>query len=271
MYRERFYRESFSSSRFYSCAINEGESDIWIGWNYTDIPSGGLSETIKLNAAEILHSLRKDITAYGQEHPAFFSSLEPLPENKTAAPIVQSMLEAGTLTGTGPMAAVAGAIAEALGTALEAFIKNNSSKNTLREIVIENGGDFWIKIEEPLHISVYAGLSSLSNKFSIIIDPDMSPCGLACSSGTVGPSISFGKTDAALVIAHDAAAADAWATALGNRIHYQSDLEREVTAIAEIEGIPEKLRPQGVLAVLGSNMAAAGKIKFGPPDSRMAE
>jgi ApbE superfamily uncharacterized protein (UPF0280 family) len=154
------------------------------------------------------------------------------------------------------MAAVAGAIAEMIGNELRA-------RFDLREIVVENGGDLFIAVEETLSISVYAGLSSLSEKIAIQIDPGRSPCGLACSSGTVGPSLSFGKADAAAVLAPSAAAADAWATALGNRIRRAEDLAAALPWVLAAENtlLPG---PTGALAILGDRMAAMGAIRIAP-------
>jgi ApbE superfamily uncharacterized protein (UPF0280 family) len=157
------------------------------------------------------------------------------------------------------MAAVAGAIAEAVGRDLV-------QRFGLREAVVENGGDLWICVAEPLALAVYAGLSSLSGGFSVLIDPAQSPCGLACSSGSIGPSLSFGKADAAVVLADDAALADAWATALGNRIRRAADLEGALRSVLSAEdACPAEFRPRGALAVLADRLAAAGSIRLGPP------
>lgn len=175
------------------------------------------------------------------------------------------MLRAGAAAGVGPMAAVAGALAEILGRSL-------AERFGLRELVVENGGDLWIRVREPLRVSVYAGLSSLSGKFSLLVDAERGapmPCGLACSSGTVGPSLSFGKADAAVVLAADAALADAWATALGNRVRRAEDLEPAVLRTVEVRrtalGGETVDAPAGALAVLADRLAAAGCIVLGPP------
>lgn len=174
------------------------------------------------------------------------------------------MLRAADTAGVGPMAAVAGAIAQGLGQALcERFEFN--------ELIVENGGDIWMRIQAPLDISVYAGLSSLSQRFSLIIEGEKDKpysCGVACSSGTVGPSLSFGKADAAVVICPDAAGADAWATALGNRIHSPTDLEEAVSGIVNASVRDNSMKALGALVVLADRLAAIGKVKLGPPPLR---
>ena len=100
------------------------------------------------------------------------------------------MLSASSRTGVGPMAAVAGAIAEAVGRQL-------CSKT--EQIIVENGGDIYILSKTARKIGIYAGDSVLSNKIGIEIAAEDTPCGVCTSSATVGPSLSFGKADAAVV------------------------------------------------------------------------
>lgn len=257
--------------RFRGITVAEGESDLWIGWNKeTALVPGRLSPQDPVNqdtlegellhlASGLLHRFRADLKEYAAGHKEFLSSLEPLPLDAGAPEPVRSMLMAGQAAGVGPMAAVAGAIAEALGRALQDHFQFD-------ELVIENGGDYWLTVQKPLPVLVYAGLSSLSERVSVIVQPEQSPCGLACSSGTVGPSVSFGKADAALVLAPAAAAADAWATALGNRLRYQGDLSTAVEHLINMNSHSdndEAYRPIGALAIMADQLAACGKISLG--------
>jgi ApbE superfamily uncharacterized protein (UPF0280 family) len=220
-------------------------------------------------AALALQEARSEIQAYAADHGGFFESLEPLHEDPAAPPVVAAMIRAGCAAAVGPMAAVAGAVAEAVGRAVKTF--------GFDEVVVENGGDLWIDVRSPLTVSVYAGLSSLSETFGIVVPQERCPCGLACSSGTVGPSLSFGKADAAIVLCRDAAAADAWATALGNSLRVSADLEPAIRWIISLSGakpvedpapaiIAEELRPFGALAVMADRLAAAGSITLAPLD-----
>ncbi len=247
------------TGRFSSVTIRAGESDLWIGYR-SDGPEPDLPLQAEVEAAALiqLSRLRDDVQGYARSRPHFYPALEPLPLDPAAPPVVAALLRAGQAAGVGPMAAVAGAIAEAVGRDLV-------RRFGLREAVVENGGDLWVSVAEPLALAVYAGLSSLSGGFSVLIDPAQCPCGLACSSGTVGPSLSFGKADAAVVLAADAAAADAWATALGNRVHRAADLEGAVRSVLSAEdAYPAEFRPRGALAVLADRLAAAGSIRLGP-------
>jgi ApbE superfamily uncharacterized protein (UPF0280 family) len=265
------------TGRFRAITVTEGESDLWIGWNQLGEGHSNhaqseaailmnragefvaLEAELRYQASELLHRLRSNIQDYAAMHPEFLSSLEPLPYDADVSEPVRSMLMAGRIGGVGPMAAVAGAIAESLGRALQDWFHFD-------ELVIENGGDYWLTVQKPLPVLVYGGLSSLSEKISVIVSPEQSPCGLACSSGTVGPSVSFGKADAALVLARSAAAADAWATALGNRLRYQGDLAKEVEALINMNrdaDYDEAYRPQGALAIMADKLAACGNIRLG--------
>ncbi len=160
------------------------------------------------------------------------------------------MLAAGLEAGVGPMAAVAGALAEAVGRAL-------AREFAMYEIVVENGGDLWLSLREPLVAAVYAGLSSLSGTFGVRLGPG--EWGLGCSSATVGPSLSLGQADAAVALARGGAAADAWATALGNASTSRLDPGRGIAALrAAGRG------PLGALVVAGPALAAAGELTLAP-------
>jgi ApbE superfamily uncharacterized protein (UPF0280 family) len=263
MYHERFYRNNFDTQRFQSITIHNEESDLWIGWNARNRNIDALA--IQSQAEKLLASLRGEILLYNETHRGFIETLEPLPRDKDAPAVICSMIEAALAADVGPMAAVAGVLAEYLGRALD-------EQFHFDEIVVENGGDFWVKIQAPLSIGVYAGLSSLSEHIAVVLNAEDSPLGIACSSGTVGPSLSYGKADAALVIAKDAAAADAWATVLGNRVKSQRDMEDALRRLFDDAGNnivgnaaqDESLKPLGALIIVGDMMAARGNITLGP-------
>ncbi|MDP3177289.1 MAG: hypothetical protein Q8M76_05245, partial [Spirochaetaceae bacterium] len=125
-----------------------------------------------------------------------------------------------------------------------------------REIVVENGGDIWLRFEDEISASVFAGESPLSEKVGVAVPPSFSPLGICTSSGTVGPSLSFGKADAAMVACRDAALADAWATALGNMVREPADVE---AALARAGAAPGVL---GALVVIGDKMGLRGELRL---------
>jgi ApbE superfamily uncharacterized protein (UPF0280 family) len=124
----------------------------------------------------------------------------------------------------------------------------------LTELVIENGGDNYIKIAHPAVVSVFAGASPLSEKIGLEILPGQTPLGICTSSGTIGPSLSFGNADALTIVSRDPAWADAYATYFGNRVKTASDIE---PVLDDIAGQPEIL---GALIVVGERMGIRGQF-----------
>jgi ApbE superfamily uncharacterized protein (UPF0280 family) len=145
------------------------------------------------------------------------------------------------------MAVVAGAIAESVGKEL---LKYSS------EVIVENGGDIFLRLKQTKRIGIYAGNSPLSGKLALEIKPQDTPLGVCTSSGTVGHSLSFGKADAAIVLSPSAALADAAATAVGNLVKTAEDMPRAIEFVREVEGIT------GIAIIIGDKMAAWGKIKL---------
>ncbi|MDP2791780.1 MAG: UPF0280 family protein [Rectinemataceae bacterium] len=251
-YVERFYREGMGA-RFHSWTLAHKESDLWIG-----VDPASWSPAMEGVAKEALLAARSEIEAYGALHTGpkgFFDSLEPLEDDASAPLLVRTMLAAarstavGKCPGVGPMAAVAGAVAEHVGRALQDAFQ-------CAEIIVENGGDLWLAFTRPLEIAVFAGDSPLSGLVGVEIDAELSPCGLCTSSGTVGPSLSFGRADAAVALCRDAATADAWATALGNMIQSASDIEPSLEQLREAEEL------LGALVVMGDKMGIRGQFRL---------
>ncbi len=198
-------------------------------------------------AVERLVKLRGELDEYVERHPLFVKSLVPLPFDEEAPQVVKRMLKACSVAGVGPMAAVAGAVAEELGRFLVGFSK---------EVIVENGGDIYLRSSTERVVSVYAGSSPFSGRIGIRLPAG--EWGVATSSGTVGHSLSFGRADAAVVVSPSAALSDAFATALGNRVEGEEDIEQALRWISDFE-------EQGVLGALllvGGRMGAWGKIEL---------
>jgi ApbE superfamily uncharacterized protein (UPF0280 family) len=192
---------------------------------------------------------RQQLEAYGQKHPEFFTTLTPFPPDPYAPTLVRNMIGAGAIAGVGPMAAVAGAIAARVGEALRGLSD---------EVIVENGGDIFMHLKHPATVSLYAGRSPLSHKVGVKIYPDRETWGVCTSSGTVGPSLSFGRADAACVVAADAALADACATALGNRVPDASAVNEALEWLGQIPGI------LGGVVIVGEHLGAWGQIELIP-------
>jgi hypothetical protein len=138
------------------------------------------------------------------------------------------MIRSGNMAGVGPMAAVAGAVAEFVGKDLLEYSG---------EVVVENGGDIFMKLNSPVTVGIYAGKSPLSMKLGIRLIPDDRPLSVCTSSGTIGHSLSYGKSDAVCIVSHSCALADAAATAIGNLIQSGSDIKHAVQSAKNMDGI----------------------------------
>jgi len=178
-----------------------------------------------------LSRLREVLEHYISKNPAFGISLKaiPLPANSFGIPEeIRSMLKCGLQSRTGPMSAVAGLFAEHVGTRLV-------QKFNLEEVVVENGGDLYLKNSTELISVIHAGKSPLSDKMAFALPPGER--GICTSSGTMGHSLSLGKADAVSVVAESTPLADAWATSLANLVKSPEDIEVVLDRVAEIPEI----------------------------------
>jgi ApbE superfamily uncharacterized protein (UPF0280 family) len=232
---ERTYRDFTSKGKWVAFAVASKETDLYIRAE-RDFSDAALGATLQA---------RQEIEGYIQRHPDFRTSLEPLPFDPEAPPIVQDMLLAAANASVGPMAAVAGAIAESVGKSLQTLS---------REIVVENGGDVFLRARREITVGLFAGRSPLSMQMGMRIQPEETPCGICTSSGTVGPSLSFGNADAVTIWAPSTALADAAATALANRVVAPEDIEPTLELAKTIHGL------KGALVVLEDRIGVWGPV-----------
>lgn len=191
---------------------------------------------------------RGEIEDHIRRVPAFATSLVPLAlPDGPLTDLVAGMCAAAAAAGVGPMAAVAGAVAQAVGRELRRWT---------REVLVENGGDLYLDLAAEATVGLFAGASPFTGRLGLRIRAERTPLGVCTSSATVGPSLSFGRADAATALAPDAALADAVATALGNRVQGPEDLE---AAVQWAVGLPGVI---GAVAILGDRLAAAGDVEF---------
>ena len=200
-------------------------------------------------ATAVVLQERRQLEHYIASHPGFLESLTPWPEDPLAPRIVKEMIQASAQVNVGPMAAVAGAIASAVGQAL---------LHHSPEVIVENGGDIFLKILGQATVALYAGNSPLSMKVGLLIAAAMTPLGVCTSSGTVGHSLSLGRADAACVLAADTALADAAATALGNRVKVPADIPAALEWLSSTAGI------LGGVVIAGDKLGAWGELELRP-------
>ena len=237
MYEPRTYRHWVNGKDLVSFNTVVKETDLYIR----------ASTNLKRKALRLVLKYRNTLERYIGQHPSFLTSLEPLFVSDNAPRIVKSMSEAAKRVGTGPMASVAGAIAEFVGNELLAFSP---------EIILENGGDIFLKSSKKRLIGIYAGKSPLTGKIGLEINGDDTPLGICTSSGTVGHSLSYGKADAVIVLSKSATLADAAATAIGNLIKQPTDISTGVEFAKGIDGL------KGVIIIKDDKIGLWGKIKI---------
>jgi len=237
MYEPRTYRHWVKDKDLISFNVVVKETDLYIR----------ASRNLERKALKLVLKYRDTLERYIERHPTFLTSLKPFPVGNDAPRIVKSMSESAGKVGVGPMASVAGAIAEFVGTDLLAFSP---------EIIVENGGDIYLKSLKKRLIGIYAGKSPLTGKISLEINGGDTPLGICTSSGTVGHSLSYGKADAVVVLSQSATLADAAATAIGNLIVHSSDIPKGIEFAQGIEGL------RGLLIIIDDKVGLWGEVKI---------
>ncbi|MCF7973169.1 MAG: UPF0280 family protein [Phycisphaerae bacterium] len=189
---------------------------------------------------------RHVLEAYIEYHPEFQKALMPIELLPDAPEVAQQMARAARLVGVGPMAAVAGAMAQCAARAgLEAGAP---------EAIIENGGDIYVQTVTPVVIGLGPGTHKLTGQLAFSLQPHETPISICSSSGRMGHSMSLGQCDLATVVAPDAALADAAATQAANGVKTEKDINPTLERIAAIPGV------HGVLIVKNDRIGLAGAL-----------
>jgi ApbE superfamily uncharacterized protein (UPF0280 family) len=237
LYEERTYRNLVKTDDLIKFEVIIKETDLLVR----------AEKDLARETRESVLKYRYQLETYIAMNPEFQTSLIPLKNDRGVPEIVQEMIRTSQLAEVGPMAAVAGAMAESVSRDLLKFSK---------EVIVENGGDIYLASSKERIIGVYAGASPLSLKIGIIIKPEETPIGVCASSGTVGHSLSIGKADTVCVLSKSAALADAAATAVGNVIRDKTDIESGLERGREIEGV------LGMLIIVREKMGVWGNVKL---------
>jgi ApbE superfamily uncharacterized protein (UPF0280 family) len=239
MKRTSSYRRLVCSSHLTAFQVVVKETDLQI---HTEKPLPQL-------AKELVLKYRAQLESYIDRYPEFAATLVPWQAPDPVPQLIGDMIRAGRKAGVGPMAAVAGAIAESVGRDLLAHSA---------EVIVENGGDIFLKTRRPLTVGIYAGKSRLSLKLGLELEPGDRPMGICTSSGTVGHSLSFGKADAVCALAGSCALADAAATAVGNQVKSSADIRTGVTFGRQIDGVT------GLVIIVGDRIGLWGQVQLVP-------
>ena len=236
---ERTYRSLVTHDRMETYRVVVKETDLLIKTN----------TPLVQEVTDLILKYRLPLERYVEDHPEFLTTCHPFPRDPLAPVIVRSMIDASRDAHVGPMAAVAGAIAECVGKDL---IPHSE------EVVVENGGDVFIHTKETQTVAIFAGQSQLSNKIGVRIDADVMPMAVCTSSGTIGHSLSLGKADAAVVVSQSTPLADAAATAIGNLVRDKKDIDRAIDNGRNINGV------KGIVIIVNDIMGMWGDIELTP-------
>ena len=198
---------------------------------------------------ELILQHRGYIEAYIKRYPEFSKMLKPCRVIGPAPIIIKDMAKAGEKAGVGPMASVAGAIAEHVGVDLLSYSD---------EIVVENGGDIFLKTNSLVTVGIFAGASPLSLHVGLRVNSGIEPVSVCTSSGTVGHSLSLGKADAVCVVSKSCSIADAAATSIGNYVKSKSDIQKAIDFGKTIANIT------GIVIIVGNKIGLWGEIEIVP-------
>lgn len=246
-YEPRTYRQQSARSGLTYFSVSWLETDLWIG-----VDTGAFFAELPEQVRQEIMLLRQQLNRYISEQPEFLHSFSPVRLLPSAPEIARLMADAAAPAGVGPMAAVAGAFAETIGKSL---IRRTSA----REVIVENGGDIYLHTQTEALIGVCAGDSPLSQQLALRIPPEQMPLdGICTSAGTVGPSISLGKTNATVTLAASASLADAYASTLGNLVQTADDIPAALAVAPKLPGL------LGCVIILGDKLGAWGQVELAP-------
>ena len=236
------YRQDLCPAGMAHFTVAVKETDLWIA-----VDREAYTHDLPEKTERFVWQKRRILEEYLQRDPVFARTLHPHLAGSGAPPIALEMVRAGNLAGVGPMAAVAGAFAQFTG---EWLLKK------CREVIVENGGDIFLRCSQPVKVGVFAGESFFGRGLAVKIKPRQESCGICTSSGTLGHAYSRGRADAAVILAGRAALADAVATAAANMVQSAEDLKKALQFTRNIEGV------WGALLLLEDKMAAWGQIEL---------
>lgn len=197
-------------------------------------------------AQQSIFDTREIILRKIRRYPLFRNTLEPYESDEDDHPLIRRMCDASAKAGVGPMASVAGAVAQ---EAVEAMLDAGA-----KTAVVDNGGDIAMVLRQEMMVGIYSGDRFPNLGFKCV--PRDGPFGICSSSRTFGPSISFGKADLATVMSEDVLLADACATALGNWVEEGSDepLKKALDKVCAIDGV------EGALIIADECLAMKGSL-----------
>jgi len=231
----------------YRCCVKNKEKYAWlVSYYYTDILISS-NKNIKSRIEKPLKKIYEILNVCIKNESSFLKSLSPIRIKPYFPEIIKEMCAKSAVFKVGPMAAVAGTVNEYLASCLQKYCDI---------LIIENGGDIYIKAERDLNVGIYVKNPNFKDRVALRVNAKNMPCGLCSSSGTFGHSFSMGKCDLAVVLAKSAITADAAVTAFANRISCEDDISGSIAYFKGFEEI------KGLLAIKNKRIGAWGAIEF---------
>lgn len=238
---DRHYRRIHAASGETAFQVVVEQTDLWVM----------ACHDLSAEVGRFVHSLRGSLKAHIALHPAFAESLTPVPAPPDAPappPLIRAMSEAAKHCNVGPMAAVAGAIAQAVA---DAFVDHSP------DILVENGGDCFMHSSRDRVAALLADPEAGAG-LGLALPAQGFPLALCASSAFIGHSLSLGHGELVVVKADTGALADAAATALCNLLRTPADLSRVTDAAASLK----RFGLRGVFAQHGGKLAAWGDMEL---------
>jgi len=246
MHQKRSYRDTACVNNLTAFKVVVKETDLFVH----------SAKNLMKIARELILEYRGFIELYIKKHAEFEKTLQPWKINEPVPNIISDMINAGAKAGVGPMASVAGAIAEHVGIGL---LEHTD------EVIVENGGDLFIKTDNPVTVGIFAGNSPLSMNIGLHVNPGGKQLAVCTSSGNVGHSFSLGKADAVCVVSKSCSLADAAATSIGNHVIKKTDIQKAIDFGKTIEGV------KGIALITDDKIGLWGDIKIVPLKEKRVE
>lgn len=238
-FQKRFYRNLLSTDNLVAFNVTVKETDLFVQ----------ALKPLEDITRELILEKRGYIENYIKRYPEFARTLKPWRVYGPEPVIIHDMAHASQKADVGPMAAVAGAIAEHVGRDL---LKHSG------EVVVENGGDVFLKLDNPVTIGIFAGDSPLSLRLGLRIESSEKPVSVCTSSGTVGHSLSLGKADAVCILSDSCSLSDAAATSIGNRVKSKAHIQSAIDFGKHIKGVA------GIVVIIGDAVGMWGNLNIMP-------
>jgi ApbE superfamily uncharacterized protein (UPF0280 family) len=231
------YRDRVKYKEKYNWKIIYKYSDLLVSCN----------KDISLKLEKLIKEIYCLLESCIKEEPSFQKSLSPLKIKSHYPPVIKRMCQKAVIFNVGPMATVAGAVCDYIASGLDKYC---------RRLIIENGGDVFMKSNKDVDVGVYLKNKYFADKIYLKIKAGDTPCGLCSSSGSFGHSLSMGSSDLVVVLAKTTISADGAATSIANKIKSPNDISKTINDYKNIKDIT------GILIIKDDRLGIWGNIEL---------